>query len=370
MLQRHEAPGAGAGAHDEDHAARHHLFHDLVFLGRRVAGGERRHDDTLRAKIGHGAQHRAVRAAVGIGDLDAREARRQPELARGRRRMDAHRPAVDRDPVLVGMTEHAEIGRLEGLRAGAVRLGDLARGVDLVVEHRQHAHAARFRRAGDAHRVQQVEEGVGREPRGRALRPHQHHRLVRLDGEIEEIGGLLKRRRAVGDGDAVHFGAGGGLVDDGEQLRPDGGTHRSRGDGAERHRHDVRHPVELRHLGDQLPDFHHLGMVHIGGELEAVVPQRRDRAAGADHRDGRACHGLVSPPAALTPPFVMFAAFGAAAPTPPSFAIAVRPLRPACCAGRRAGCRRAGNNRARSRCRSGSGPRIPAPSRPPGAPGR
>ena len=67
------------------------------------------------------------------------------------RRRAAQRPAVPGEAVAIGMGEAAEIRGAEGLQPRRRGLGDLARGVDLVVQHHQRAEAARLRAGGDAH---------------------------------------------------------------------------------------------------------------------------------------------------------------------------------------------------------------------------
>ena len=68
---------------------------------------------------------------------------------------------VEDDAVAVDDAEHAVAARLERLEPQRVGLGHLARGVDLVVEHDQHALAARLRLGRHAEPLEQV---------GRALR--------------------------------------------------------------------------------------------------------------------------------------------------------------------------------------------------------
>ena len=56
---------------------------------------------------------------------------------------------------------------------------------------------------GGGHRVVQVARAVGADRRGRPHRADQHHRLVALDHQVQEVRGLLHGVGAVGDDDAV-----------------------------------------------------------------------------------------------------------------------------------------------------------------------
>ena len=110
------------------------------------------------------------------------------------------------DAVGVGVAQDAEVGRAEGLHAPVRGLGDLARRLDLVVQHHQHAAAPAAGRSRGAHAVQEVDRGIGRNARGRALRADHHHRERHLEHEVEEIRRLLERGRAVADHDAGEVG--------------------------------------------------------------------------------------------------------------------------------------------------------------------
>ena len=159
---------------------------------------------TMPARAGgHESAHRgAVAARVGVGDVDPRQRVNRGNIELGVRRMAADRLAVERHRVAVGMAEHAEIRRAERLQAQGGGLRHLPRGMDLVVQHHQHAHAARIRAGGDADGVDQVHAGVAGQRAGGALRADQHHRDRHLQRQVEEIRGFLQRRGAVADDDA------------------------------------------------------------------------------------------------------------------------------------------------------------------------
>jgi hypothetical protein len=95
---------------------------------------------------------------------------------------------------------------VEGVDAERVRLGDVARALDLVVEDGQHAAAGGLGRGGEADGVEQVEVGVGAD---RARRPHgagEHHRARGFHREVQEIRRFLERRGAVRDHDGRRRG--------------------------------------------------------------------------------------------------------------------------------------------------------------------
>ena len=68
-----------------------------------------------------------------------------PQVELGVRGVTSDRPAVDGDTAVgVGVAEHADVGAPEGLGPEGRRLGDLAGGLDLVVEDDEHAEAPRL----------------------------------------------------------------------------------------------------------------------------------------------------------------------------------------------------------------------------------
>ncbi len=131
--------------------------------------------------------------------------------------------AGDRDELTVveqADANQAGLRRDEGLDIGGVALGDGAGAVDVVVGDDQHAAALRPLVGGDADGVVDVERTVGAEGRRRSHRAGEHDRLVALDDEVEEVGGLLHRVGAVGDGNAVDVGLRQQAVDLARQLHP------------------------------------------------------------------------------------------------------------------------------------------------------
>ena len=138
------APGP-AREHDQD-AAPARLLERLALGRRRHARGERRRDDRPGARGHEGPDGRAVGAGVRRRDVHARELGAPAHVELRRRRVAPHRPAVDGDAsVRVGVAEHADVRAAEGLEPEGGRLGDLAGGLDLVVQQHQHAEPARGR---------------------------------------------------------------------------------------------------------------------------------------------------------------------------------------------------------------------------------
>src|SRR5579884_3902291 len=196
------------------------------------------------------------------------------------------RRAVVVRAVAVDMAERAEIEAAKRLNAIGRGLYHVARGVDFVVEHDEHALAARFRRPGDAQRVVEVHPGIAAERAGRALRTDQHYRPIDPQRQVEEERGLLQRRRPVrddkaGDGQVVARDP----VEQRPQFEPVRRADRGAADLAEGDRHRLRRqpgfrkPREQRLAGQFLPE---IGIVE---DVEARRAERGDRAAGADDRD-------------------------------------------------------------------------------------
>ena len=168
--------------------------------------------------------------------------------------------------------------------------------MDFVVEHGKDAHAGGLRRGGDAHGVQQVQIGVGADGRGRTHGAGDDHRLGRLDGEMEEVGGFLQGSGAVGDDDAggVRFVAVNGVdaLGQGNPVgRPDGGAAHADhilGDDVEVVA-NLRNPRQVLLDGQMVADFRVADVVHPVGS------DAGDAAAGGDDVDGGVGHGSKPP---------------------------------------------------------------------------
>ena len=83
-----------------------------------------------------------------------------------------HRLAVIHDAIGIDDAEDAVRAALERLHAQRVGLRDLARRIDLVVQHHEHAFAARVGGCRDAERIEQIRRSFVAE---RARVPHGAH---------------------------------------------------------------------------------------------------------------------------------------------------------------------------------------------------
>jgi len=86
----------------------------------------------------------------------------------------------------VDIADGSRIRRAEGIDAGGVGLLHPPRTVNDVVEHHQHAAAARLRRGGDLHRLIEIGGAIGADRRRRAHRADQHHRHVGGKNRLQE----------------------------------------------------------------------------------------------------------------------------------------------------------------------------------------
>src|SRR5262249_20569469 len=111
--------------------------------------------------------------------------------------------------------------------------------------------------------------------------------------------GRLQRGGAVGDHDSVgRRGAGDRVVDGAVEGEPVAGPDGGAAHGAETDRDDLG---GRGHFGEPLEEFVRLRLaarVHVLPDIEAVAPDRRDRAAGADQRDPPLHRGRASTSAA------------------------------------------------------------------------
>ena len=134
-----------------------------------------------------------------------RQVRQLPDVELGRGRVPFHAGAVEDHAVAVDDAEDAVIARLERIEPQRVGLGDVAGGVDLVVEDHEHAFAARRRFGRDAEPLEQVGRSFISQRARIAHRADDDNGLLRADGEIEEIRGLFQRVGAARDDDAGQF---------------------------------------------------------------------------------------------------------------------------------------------------------------------
>ena len=185
------------------------------------------------------------------------------------------------------MAERAEVGTAECLEATGGGLGDLARGLDLVIEQDEHAEPARFRARRGADGVHEVQAGVRRERARRALRTDDHDGHLDLGREREGVGRLFERSRAVQDDDARKAGmVGDGLFGREHEGLPFGEVDGRRGYGLEADGDDLGDLVDFRVARDELIGFEHGARIAVLDEIErAEAAHGGDGAARPDDGD-------------------------------------------------------------------------------------
>lgn len=104
----------------------------------------------------------------------------------------AQRGAGEDHLVVPHLTKNAEVTGLEGFHVAGVRLGDAARGVNLVVHGDHHALAGGLGGGGNADGIEQIARAVEVGRRGVALGADHDHRLVGLDGQVQPVGPLFR----------------------------------------------------------------------------------------------------------------------------------------------------------------------------------
>ena len=189
------------------------------------------------------------------------------------------------------MAERAKIERAKGLHPVGRGLDDVARGVDFVIEHREHALAARLGRPGDAQRADEVHRGVRAKRAGRALRSDEDDRLSDGERQVQKKPGFLEGCGAVrndepGERRVVPCDP----VDQLPQLDPLLGPDLGAADLAKGYGHRIGNEPGLRKTVEQRLAAELLPEIGIVEHVEARGPDRRDRTAGADHRNaGEGC---------------------------------------------------------------------------------
>ena len=113
--------------------------------------------------------------------------------------MPVQKTAVKDDAVFIREADRTEIARLERIDALRVGLGHIARSLDLFIQQDHHAVLARLRIGRHADRVVEIERAIAADRGKRPHRPDNHYRLVGVNDEIQEVGRLFHRRRAVRD---------------------------------------------------------------------------------------------------------------------------------------------------------------------------
>src|SRR5580704_9805696 len=105
--------------------------------------------------------------------------------------------------VVLHVAEHAEIGRAERIRRRSIGLGDLAPSVDFVIEADQYSFAHGLFAARQDHRIVEIDWTIGADCGSRTHGADHDHWLFALHCEVEEVGRLLDRVRAVRHDDTV-----------------------------------------------------------------------------------------------------------------------------------------------------------------------
>ena len=261
------------------------LQHRLFGHRQRAVSGACEHD-AFGARRDRRADQRGIGVDVGVENGHLRQRRQRRDIELRTCRVALGRRSIEADLVLVDVTEQPELGRLEGLNPKGVGLGRVTGGVDLVVQNDQHAFGFRIGGNRGANGVEQIQRTVGADRRRWPHRSHHDDRLVRPDGQIEEIRGLFERVRARGDHEP---GDGRGLLEDGldalRQRQPV--VDREVGavdidDLLDAHIRDLR---DLRHRLDQLFAEDRAGLVvrQVGRRGTGAG----DGAAGREHVDDR-----------------------------------------------------------------------------------
>ena len=169
------------------------------------------------------------------------------------------------------------------LHAPVRGLGDLARRLDLVVQHHQHAAPATVGTGRRAHAVQKIDRGIGRQARGRPLRADHHHGDGHLEHQVQDPGGFLEGRRAMADDDAGEIRVlGHQAMAQHRQLAPFREVDLGARHVAEIDRDNLGDLVDHRKAGDDLAGMHAVVVHAIVLQLERMDAQRGNSAAGAD----------------------------------------------------------------------------------------
>ena len=153
---------------------------------------------------------------------------------------------------------------------------------------------------GDAHGVEQIEVGVGADGCWRTHGAGDDYGPLGLDGEVQEVGGLLQGGGAVGDDDAGRVGL---VAVDGVDTLGEGDPVGGADGGAAHADHvlgdDVEVVADLGDAGQVLVDGEVVADLGVEGVVHAVGADSGDTAAGGDDVNGGVGHGRAPYRAAL-----------------------------------------------------------------------
>ena len=271
--------------HDDD-ASGVGFFEGDEVAGAGEAWGEAGGDDAFGAGGGEGAHGGTVGAGVGIGDVDAGECVERADVELSVRRGAADRLAVEGDGVTVGMSQHAEIGAAKRLHAQGGGFGDVAGGMDFVVQRGHDAHAARLRGGCDADGVDQVEAGIGGERTGRALGADDDDGDGYFRRQVKEVSGFFQAGGAVADDNAGEVRVvGDEFVAEADEGFPLGIVDVGAGDGLEVDGDDIGGDGGFGKFGEDFAGLEHHAVGAVIQQFEVGGADRGDGAAGADEGD-------------------------------------------------------------------------------------
>ena len=135
-----------------------------------------------------------VDAGVGVGDVNLRQFRDVGEVKLRIGSVLALGLAVkDHGAVGVGITQETHMARLEGFHAVGVGFGDVASGLNFVIEHDQSATSYRVGGGSDANGVQQVIVGVSAHGRRRPHSAGYNDGPWVSNGKVQEVGRFFQR---------------------------------------------------------------------------------------------------------------------------------------------------------------------------------
>ena len=177
-------------------------------------------NDTFDIRVKQRVDQCFVAVHVPVENLHVRQFAQTGDVKFTHHRMFSGRFPVEIRLAVLDVAEIAQFPTLESFHMRRIGFGHIPGTIDLIVHADKHALAAGFGASRQADRIQQVHRAVGADRRCWAHGADQHHRLVALDDQIEEIGGFFKGIRAMGDHNAVYSRTGQQFVNPFCQFQP------------------------------------------------------------------------------------------------------------------------------------------------------